>query len=61
MKLAKAEPLKLPGAMGAVHRNNPPGKMLLPSGIGNPTERPLRKPKKKMAFSHPRPGAAFMK
>ena len=61
MRLAKAVPLKLPGAMGAVHRANPPSTPLLPAGIGNPVEKPLRRPRKKAAFAHSRPGAAFLK
>jgi hypothetical protein len=61
MKIEHAAPLHLPGMMGAVHRSTSPTKPLLPAGTTNPTEKTLRKPKKKMAFTHPRAGAAFMK
>ncbi len=61
MKLAHATSLSLPGHLGSVHREANPKSQLLPTSFTNPTEKPLKRPRKKAAFAHSRSGAAFMK
>ncbi len=61
MKIENAANLPLPGHLGSVHREANPKSQLLPTSFSNPTEKPLKRPRKKAAFAHSRPGAAFLK